>query len=190
MSLFASSPAGSRLARVITGRVHRSRARRHAAWDALMSNAPDALTAALTARFEASERAAAVVAVRADTVEIALSLPPVDEAVPATNLALAADGALTIRAATTSERAEWYRQFVGSQILFVAEECFTAGPLLADVTVVAAYAGQPLVAATLSRATLDHVDWGQAPWDVLTTADPAARYDDIQARILGKAFSA
>lgn len=190
MSLFASSPAGHRLARVVTGRVRRSRARRQAAWDALMSNAPDALTTALDARFATSERAVTVVAVRGDSVDVALTLPPIDQAVPATNIGLTSDGALTVRPAAASERAEWFRQFVGSQILLVAEECFTAAPLLADVTVVAAYAGQPVVAATLSRATLDHADWGQAPWDVLTTADPAARYEGIQARILGKAFSA
>jgi hypothetical protein len=190
MSLFASSPAGCRLARVVAGRVHRSRARRHAAWDALISNASDVLTPLLDARFEASERAATVVAVRGDVVEVALSLPSVDDAVPATTISRTTDGAPALRAASTTERAEWYRQFVASQVLLVAEECFTAGPLLARTTVVASYAAQPLVSATLSRETLDHADWGEAPWDVLTKADPVARYEDTQARMLGKAFSA
>lgn len=171
MSLFAATPARRRFARPITGH-----ADRHARWNALMANAPEALNSALSARFSESGRTARVEASPDDSVHVALSLASVATAVPSTNFARTPDGAIGLRQATPAETAEWYRQYVASQILLVAEECFAAGPMLAGVTVVASYDGRPLVAARLPRAALDRADWGSHPWDALTEADPGVRF--------------
>jgi hypothetical protein len=141
MSLFAAKPARRRFARPIAGR-----AERHARWNALMANAPEALEPALGARFRETGRTARVEAMQGDSVQVALSLASVSAAVPTTNFARTPDGAIGLRQATPAETAEWYRQYVASQILLVVEECFAAGPMLAGVKVVASYDGQPLVA--------------------------------------------
>jgi hypothetical protein len=171
MSLFAAKPARRRFARPITGH-----AERHARWNALMANAPKALNSALSARFSESGRTARVEAIRDDSVHVDLSLASVATAVPSTNFARTPEGVIGLRQATPAETAEWYRQYVASQILLVAEECFAAGPMLADVNVVASYDGQPLVAAHLARAALDRADWGSHPWNALTEADPGVRF--------------
>jgi hypothetical protein len=171
MSLFAAKPARRRFARPITGR-----AERHAHWNALMANAPEAMSPALDACFRESGRTARVEAMQGDSVHVAMSLAPVAAAVPTTNFARTPDGAVGVRQATPAETAEWYRQYVASQILLVAEECFAAGPMLADVSVVASYDGRPLVAARLARSALDRADWGSHPWDALTDADPGGRF--------------
>jgi hypothetical protein len=171
MSFFAVKPARRRLARPIT-----RRAERHARWNALMANAPDALTPALEARFRASGRTARVEAVQGDSVHVAVSLASVTAAVPTTNFARTPSGAVGLRRATPAETAEWYRQYVAGQILLVAEECFAAGPMVAGVRVVASYGGRPLVSARLTRAALDRADWGSHPWDTLTEADPGVRF--------------
>lgn len=149
---------------------------RHARWNALMANAPEALTVALDARFRASDRAAQIVGIHEDSVQVAVSLAPVALAVPTTNYGLAPDGTPILRQATKTELTEWYRQYVASQVLLVAEDCFGAGPLLASVSVVASYDGMPVLTARLHRAALDRADWGSRPWDVLTEADVALRW--------------
>jgi hypothetical protein len=171
MSLLAAKPARRRFARPIAGR-----AERHARWNALMANAPEALEPALGARFRETGRTARFEAMQGDSVQVALSLASVSAAVPTTNFARTPDGAIGLRQATPAETAEWYRQYVASQILLVVEECFAAGPMLAGVNVVASYDGQPLVAARLARAALDRADWGSHPWDALTEADPGVRF--------------
>ena len=171
MSLFAAKPARRRLARPITGH-----AERHADWNALMANAPEALNPALAARFRTRGRTARVEAIQGDVVHVALSLASATAAVPTTNFARTPDGAVGLRQATPAETAEWYRQYVASQILLVAEECLGAGPMLAGVSVVASYDDQPLVAARLTRASLDRADWGSHPWDALTEGDHGVRF--------------
>jgi hypothetical protein len=171
MSLFAAKPVRRRFARPITGQ-----AGRHDRWNALMANAPEALAPALAACFRESGRTARVEAIQGDVVHVALSLAAVTAAVPTTNFARTPDGAVGLRSATPVETAEWYRQYVASQILLVAEECFAAGPMLVGVNLVASYDGRPLVAARLARAALDRADWGSHPWDALTEADPGARF--------------
>ena len=141
-----------------------------------MANAPEALAPALAARLRESGRTARIDAIQGDVVHVALSLASVTAAVPTTNFARTPDGAVGLRSATPAETAEWYRQYVASQILLVAEECFSAGPMLADVSVVASYDDQPLVAARLTRAALDRAGWGSHPWDALTEADPGVRF--------------
>jgi hypothetical protein len=171
MSLFAAKPARRRFARPITGH-----ADRHARWNALMANVPEALSSELSARFSESGRTARVEAIRGDSVHVDLSLASVSAAVPTTNFARTPDGAIGLRQATPAETAEWYRQYVASQILLVTEECLAAGPMLAGVHVVASYDGRPLVAARLARGALDRADWGSHPWDALTEADPGVRF--------------
>lgn len=147
----------------------------HERFNALMSNAPEALTPAVTARFEAGDRPARIVGVHADSIEVALSLASPGESVPTTNVVTTEDGP-DLRPATKAERAEWYRQYVASQVLLIGEECFAVGPLIAGVTVVASYGGLPLVASCLRREALDAADWGRGPWDVLLEADPSLQY--------------
>lgn len=146
-------------------------------WQALLANDPDAVLSTLARAFEDNEAPVAAVGVEAAEVALVV-LVPSPEVLPDRYPTTTAAGNLSLRRATRSLTAGWYRQLVAGHAVVSAREAFAVCPGLQSARVVVlrdcgpdVYGGpraRPVLATRLSRQRLADVRWeAVTAWDVV-----------------------
>ena len=146
-------------------------------WAELLANKPDQVLAELAAAFEDNEAPVAPVGVEDAEVSLVVLVPAAD-AVPDRYPTTTDGGNLSIRKATKTMRADWYRQLVAGHVVVSAKEAFAVAPGLEVAGIVAlrdqgqdvygARRAEPVLCTRLSRTGLAAVRWEQAgAWDVV-----------------------
>lgn len=142
-----------------------------AQWQALSSNEPDAVLAALAEAFEDNEAAAAAVGVEGQEVSLVVLVPPAS-ALPERRPTLTQAGNLSLKKLTKRETADIYKMLVCGHLLVTVKEAFAVAPRLAAARVVAmrpapadAYGAvkpEVLLATRLERSALQGIRWADA----------------------------
>jgi len=140
---------------------------------ALQAGDPEATMAALRPVFEG--RGSRVVSTRQGAAAIVVRAPGLSE-LPEMKPGVTAAGAATVVRLTKTELADNQRQAVASAMLLAAKQAFALGSGLRDVRVVAidgagGGSSAALVAATLSRGSLERADFSQLAWAILEQVD-------------------
>jgi hypothetical protein len=159
-----------------------------ATWERLLENDEEVVLPVLEAAFE--DNHAPVAAVGTDGGDVAIVvLVPGEDALPDRAPGVTAAGNLSLRPATRTRVAEWYRQLVAGHVLVSVKETLAMAPGAASVTVVAvrrdAEVVSPLLAARFDRERLSSADLATADaWSVVVGVG-----EQVLARTKGAAGS-
>ena len=142
---------------------------------ALQAGEPEVTMAALRSVFDGNGSRTRVVSTSQGAAAIVVRAPGSSE-LPEMKAGVTAAGAATVVRLNKTELADNHRQAVASAMLLAAKQAFALGSGLRDVRVVAidgagGGASAALVAATLSRGSLERADFSQLAWPILEQLD-------------------
>ena len=97
---------------------------------------------------------------------------PEGDTTPTHQPGLTAKGAPDSKKLTKTELAFHLRQHAAARVLLVAKEALCQSAAVSLVDVCASRGGDPVIRATLTRASLRTAPWHLSAWDVLEAVDP------------------
>ncbi len=144
-----------------------------AAWEALLTGDPEAVSDAVRKRLVDRGVQATVVCHERGMVSVIMQAPG-PEALPSQKPSVTPKGQPTLKKLNRTEVAQELRELVASRMLLVAKEAVAQSPAVRAVRVVAHFeGGRPVLRTSLSRTALDRTNWAPDAWDVLMAVDPA-----------------